>query len=118
MQPDTAIFATARNPSKLSPLAALGIATLVLDVTSTASIAAAFSAISSTLSDTAGLNMLIDNAAGSYTMPIVDASLDEARALFDVNVWSHMAVTQPFCLYYYDAPPQPATTRTAVPHTP
>lgn len=91
------VFATARTSAKLSSLAAQGIETLALDVTSAASIASAFSAVSSSLSDTGvGLNMLINNAAGSYTMPIVDASLDEARALFDVNVWSHMAVTQAF----------------------
>ncbi|KAK0649931.1 short-chain dehydrogenase [Cercophora newfieldiana] len=91
------VFATARNVSKLSPLAEQGIETLALDVTSASSIAAAFSAVSSALSATGpGLNILVNNAAGSYTMPVVDASLDEARALFDVNVWSHIAVTQAF----------------------
>lgn len=40
--------------------------------------------------------MLVNNAAGSYTMPIADVSLDAARALFDQNVWSHIAVTQAF----------------------
>ncbi|KAK5657372.1 hypothetical protein OQA88_2942 [Cercophora sp. LCS_1] len=90
------VFATARNPSKLSPLAEQGIETVTLDITSPSSIAAAFTTVSSSLPDGAGLNILINNAAGSYTMPVVDASLDEARALFDVNVWSHLAVTQAF----------------------
>jgi len=89
------VFATARNPSKLSPLTSLGIETLPLDITSSSSIASAVTAISSSLG-TAGLNMLINNAAGSYTMPVADASLSSARALFDVNVWSQIAVTQAF----------------------
>ncbi len=90
------VYATARNPSKLSPLAAQGIETLALDVTSASSIASAVSSVSSSLPDGKGLNMLINNAAGSYTMPIADASLDAARELFDVNVWSQIAVTQAF----------------------
>lgn len=90
------VFATARNPSKLQQLAEQGIKTIALDVTSASSIQSALSEMSSALSDKQGLNVLINNAAGSYTMPVVDASLDEARALFDVNVWSHVAVTQAF----------------------
>jgi len=90
------VFATARNPSKLQQLADQGIETVALDVTSPSSIQSALSEVSSALSGKRGLNMLINNAAGSYTMPVVDASLDEARALFDVNVWSHLAVTQAF----------------------
>lgn len=92
------VFASGRNLSKLSQLTKQGIETLHLDVTSAPSIATAVAVVSSSLSaeGSGGLNMLINNAAGSYTMPIVDASLDEARALFDVNVWSHIAVTQAF----------------------
>jgi NAD(P)-dependent dehydrogenase (short-subunit alcohol dehydrogenase family) len=90
------VYATARNPSKLSSLAAQGIETVPLDVTSASSIASAFSAVSSSLPDGEGLNMLINNAAGSYTMPIADASLDAARKLFDLNVWAQIAVTQAF----------------------
>ena len=29
-------------------------------------------------------------------MPLVDASIPEAKNLFDLNVWSHIAVTQAF----------------------
>ena len=90
------VFATARNPSKLSHLAEQGIETLCLDVTSASSIASTVLTLSSSLSDGGGLNILINNAAGSYTMPVVDASLDEARKLFDLNVWSQIAVTQAF----------------------
>lgn len=90
------VYATGRNPSKLSPLAAQGIETLALDVTSASSIASAVSSVSSSLPDGKGLDMLINNAAGNYTMPIADASLDAARELFDLNVWSQVAVTQAF----------------------
>jgi 1-acylglycerone phosphate reductase len=90
------VYATARNPSKLEPLAAQSIKTLALDVTSASSIASAVSSVSSSLPDSKGLDMLINNAAGIYTMPIADVSLDAARELFDVNVWSHIAVTQAF----------------------
>lgn len=90
------VYATARSISKLSPLAEQGIETMALDVTSASSIAAAVSSVSSSLPDGAGLDMLVNNAAGSYIMPIADVSLDEARKLFDVNVWSHIAVVQAF----------------------
>ena len=90
------VYATARNPSKLEPLAAQNIQTLALDVTSASSIATAVSTVSSSLPEGKGLDMLINNAAGSYTMPIADVSLDAARQLYDVNVWSHIAVSQAF----------------------
>jgi 1-acylglycerone phosphate reductase len=43
-----------------------------------------------------GLDILINNAGGHYTAPISDASLDSARALFELNVWAQLAVTQAF----------------------
>jgi NAD(P)-dependent dehydrogenase (short-subunit alcohol dehydrogenase family) len=90
------VYATARNPAKLSSLAEQGIETVTLDVTSASSIASAFSTISSSLPHDEGLNMLINNAAGNYTMPIADVPLDGARKLFDLNVWAQIAVTQAF----------------------
>jgi NAD(P)-dependent dehydrogenase (short-subunit alcohol dehydrogenase family) len=88
------VYATARNPSKLSPLAEQGIETLTLDVTSSSSIAAAVSSLTASLPPNQGLDMLINNAAGSYSMPIADISIDAARDLFNLNVWAHIAVTQ------------------------
>ncbi|KAJ9639764.1 hypothetical protein H2204_003557 [Knufia peltigerae] len=90
------VYATARNPSKLSTLTAQGIRTITLDITSESSIASAVSSVSSSLPEGKGLEMLVNNAAGSYTMPIADVALDQARALFDQNVWGHIAVTQAF----------------------
>lgn len=90
------VYATARNLAKLSSLADLGIDTVSLDVTSTSSIAAAVSHVSDSLPHDEGLNVLVNNAAGSYTMPISDLSLTAAKDLFDLNVWSQVAVTQAF----------------------
>lgn len=90
------VFATARNPSKLSYLSEQGLETLTLDITSSSSIESAVSSLSSSLPDGRGLDMLINNAAGSYTMPVADVSLDAAKELFDQNVWSHIAMTQAF----------------------
>lgn len=90
------VYATGRNVDKLAPLAAQGLATLALDVTSALSITAAVAAVTAGLPPGRGLDMLVNNAAGSYTMPVADVALAEARALFDLNVWAQLAVTQAF----------------------
>jgi NAD(P)-dependent dehydrogenase (short-subunit alcohol dehydrogenase family) len=83
------VYATARNPSKTTQLAALGIETLTLDVLSDSSIAACVSRLST-------LDTLVNNAGAAYSMPVSDLSLPEAKKLFDLNVWSCLAVTQAF----------------------
>ena len=83
------VYATARNPSKMEQLASLGIERLTLDVQSESSIAACVSKMS-------GLDILVNNAGAQYLMPVVDASIPEAKKLFDLNVWSQIAVTQAF----------------------
>ncbi|KAF9877459.1 putative short-chain dehydrogenase [Colletotrichum karsti] len=90
------VFATTRNPSKLSELSGHGIETVAMDITSTSSITSALSAVSSSLPKGKGLDMLINNAATNYTMPIADAPLDTAREVFETNVWGQLAVTQAF----------------------
>jgi NAD(P)-dependent dehydrogenase (short-subunit alcohol dehydrogenase family) len=90
------VYATARNPAKLSTLAEQGIQTVTLDVTSSTSIESAVSAVTASLPPTKGLDILVNNAAGNYTMPVVDATLPAARELFDLNVWAQLAVTQAF----------------------
>lgn len=83
------VYATARNPSKMSNLASLGIEVLTLDVQSESSIAACVSKFSS-------LDVLVNNAGALYLMPVSDVSIPEAKKLFDLNVWAHIAVTQAF----------------------
>lgn len=91
------VYATARSVNKLSPLSEQGIQTVSLDVTSPTSIAAAVSTVSTTLPPgSTGLDMLINNAASSYSMPIADLSIATAKAIFDTNVWAPIAVTQAF----------------------
>lgn len=83
------VYATARNPSKMTELTSLGIETLTLDVQSDSSIAACVGRLSS-------LDILVNNAGAMYTMPVSDLSIPEAKKLFDLNVWSYIAVTQAF----------------------
>ena len=83
------VRATARNPSKVTELTALGIETFTLDVQSESSIAACVGQLSS-------LDILVNNAGATYTMPVSDLSIPEAKKLFDLNVWSYLAVTQAF----------------------
>ncbi|TVY37839.1 NADPH-dependent 1-acyldihydroxyacetone phosphate reductase [Lachnellula subtilissima] len=83
------VYATARNPSKMAGLTALGIETLTLDVLSDSSIAAAMAQIPS-------LDILVNNAGAVLNMPFSDLSIPEAKKLFDLNVWSYLAVTQAF----------------------
>jgi short-subunit dehydrogenase len=85
------VYATARDLSKMTQLASLGIETLVLDIQSDSSIASCVSKLSSR-----NLDILVNNAGASASMPISDLSLLEAKKIFDVNVWSQLAVTQAF----------------------
>ncbi|KAF4624888.1 hypothetical protein G7Y89_g13280 [Cudoniella acicularis] len=83
------VYATARNPSKMANLSSLGIETLTLDVLSESSIAACFRKLSS-------LDILVNNAGAGYSMPVADMSISSAKKLFDLNVWSYLAITQAF----------------------
>lgn len=83
------VYASARNPDKMKGLAALGIETLTLDVQSESSIKACVSKLSS-------LDILVNNAGATFLMPVVDVNIAEAKKIFDLNVWSYIAVTQAF----------------------
>lgn len=89
------VFATARNTAKMSDLQDLSdITFLKLDVTNKDSIAAAAEEISA---QTGGkLDVLVNNAARGYNMPLLDEDLDNARNMFDTNVWGCVAVVQGF----------------------
>ncbi|KAH6693750.1 short-chain dehydrogenase [Plectosphaerella plurivora] len=90
------VYASGRNLAKMSPLEEKGIKTIALDITSTESLEQAKAALTSLLPKGRGLDILINNAAGSYSMPIVDVSLSAAKNLFDINVWSQLATIQTF----------------------
>ncbi|PGH08873.1 hypothetical protein AJ80_07745 [Polytolypa hystricis UAMH7299] len=87
------VYATARNVSKMSVLASHGIDTLPLDILSASSIASCVEKLSSS-SSFSGLDILVNNAGGGYSMPISDIDIEDAKTLFDLNVWAQIAVTQ------------------------
>lgn len=70
-------------------LAALNITTITLDVLSAPSIASCVTKVPS-------LDILLNNAGGIYNTAISDLSVPEAKQLFDLNVWSFIAMTQAF----------------------
>ncbi|MCJ1402294.1 hypothetical protein MMC11_005514 [Xylographa trunciseda] len=93
------VFATARSPSKLAHFDHNpDITTLTLDVTSKTSIAKAFEEVREKLATikSTGLDVLVNNSGRGYVTPMLDADMEEARALFDVNFWGVIAVTQVF----------------------
>lgn len=104
------VFASARDPSKLTSLSELGLHPITLDITSSASIDSAVSAVSAAIGPDDGLHMLVNNAAASYNMPLADASIAASKALFDVNLWSQLAVTQAFLPLLLRASPASASS--------
>ncbi len=68
---------------------------LEMDVTSAKSISMVLEAVSSKLSPD-GIDFLVNNAGYGYAMPLIEADIEEAKKLFDVNVWGALAVTQAF----------------------
>lgn len=83
------VYATVRNVERAKQMQALNIEVLTLDVLSEESIKACVSKIPS-------LDILVNNAGAGYSMPVSDISIAEAKKLFDLNVWSYLAVTQAF----------------------
>lgn len=88
------VFATARNPDKMSQVKKLGIETITLDVLSNESIKTCVAEVARLTGGTLGI--LVNNAGGGYNMPVADIELDKARQLFELNVWSYISVTQAF----------------------
>ncbi|KAF2718105.1 NAD(P)-binding protein [Polychaeton citri CBS 116435] len=83
------VYATARDPSRMASLGRAGIEILTLDILSAESIAACVTKVPR-------LDILVNNAGASYSMPLSDMSIDDAKRLFDINVWAHLATTQAF----------------------
>lgn len=81
------VYATARDTSKMKSLAVDDIQTLQLDISSAASIEQCLRSIDH-------LDVLINNAGAQYSMPVTDISVDEAKKIFDINVWGNIAMTQ------------------------
>lgn len=85
------VFATARRPDSLSPLAELGIETLALDVNDDASIAAAMAQVESCAGR---LDMLVNNAGFSQVGAVLDLTREDLRGQYETNVIAPVAVTR------------------------
>jgi 1-acylglycerone phosphate reductase len=89
------VFATARDVSKLEHLAHLpNITILPLDVTSVPSISAAVEVVKKT--NDGKLKYLVNNSGRGMVMPLLDVDIEEAKKLYDVNLWGPLIVTKAF----------------------
>ncbi|RYP32535.1 hypothetical protein DL767_005147 [Monosporascus sp. MG133] len=89
------VFATARDPSKMSNLNGLSNVTLLtLDVVKSAHIKAAVEAVAEKTGGT--LNYFISNAGRNHFMPILDEDLETIRNIFEINFIAPIALTQAF----------------------
>lgn len=89
------VFATLRDTSKAGSLRELDDVDVVeLEVTSKDSIE---QCVVEVRKRTGGaLDVLINNAGADFVVPLLDVSIDEGKRLYDINVWSILAVTQAF----------------------
>ena len=85
------VYASARRPDTLAPLAALGLDTLTLDVNDDASIAAAMARIENAVGH---MDMLINNAGYSQVGAVVDLTREDLRDQYETNVISPVAMTR------------------------
>ncbi|KAL8737127.1 MAG: hypothetical protein Q9181_001998 [Wetmoreana brouardii] len=89
------VFATARTPSKLGDLQNLpNVTTVALDVTSASSIANAVKLVEAKTGRR--LDYLVNNSGAQYVMPTLDMDLEEAKRMYDVNIWGVIAMIQAF----------------------
>lgn len=89
------VFATVRSPEKAGRLLdQANVEVLELDVKSADLIAACVQRIAAR---TGGrLDILVNNSGTAMFGPLAHAPLDEAKNLYDVNVWGTLAVAQAF----------------------
>lgn len=96
------VFATARDPTKVGSLRERhSIEVLRLDVTAAETIRSCVTAIRKKTNGR--LDILVNNAGGAMFGPLVHASIEEAKTLYNVNVWGVLAVTQAFAPLLVDA---------------
>ena len=86
------VFASARNPLKLSVVRAAGIECVQMDVGSNESISTAIEHVKELTGGS--LDALVNNAGKGYSMPVVDVDIDEVREVFELNVFSIIRVTR------------------------
>ncbi len=92
---DLHVFATARNPSKMSQLEKLPNVTLLsLDPTSIVTVQTAVETVRAKTGGT--LDYLVNNAGQTIIMPTLDFDIETAKKMYDINVWGMVRVTQEF----------------------
>ena len=95
------VIASGRRTAELESLRAVAherghrLDTVELDVTSSASIAAAVAAVTR-LTDRSGIDVLVNNAGFGVAGPAVEVTDADLRRQFDTNVFGLMAVTRAF----------------------
>ncbi|KAF7545366.1 hypothetical protein G7Z17_g9235 [Cylindrodendrum hubeiense] len=88
------VIATARNLSLIAGMEGPGVSVLELDVTKPASIVDCRDKVSAI---TGGrLDILINNAGRTHTIPAIDMDLDDVRATYEVNVFGPMSMAKYF----------------------
>ena len=85
------VYATARKPETLEPLAAAGCKTLALDVTDEASMAAAVAEVEAA---EGAVGVLINNAGYSQSGAVETVKIDRVRHQFETNVFGLMRMCQ------------------------
>ena len=88
------VYATARKPETLDPLAAAGCKTLALDVTDEASMSAAVAAVEEA---EGAVGVLINNAGYSQSGAVETVKMDRVRHQFETNVFGLIRMSQ-LCL--------------------
>jgi len=89
------IFASTRNPSKMTALSSLPNTTLLrLDVTSDPDVAAAVEAVKRHSGNK--LDILINNAGRNYFMPVLDIDIDAAKKIYETNLWGPLRLMKAF----------------------
>ncbi|KAI1375603.1 putative short-chain dehydrogenase/reductase [Hypoxylon crocopeplum] len=89
------VFATLRNLTKAKSLEGVdGVEILQLEVTSKESVEQCAAEVEKRTGGT--LDILVNNAGADFVIPLLDVSIDEAKKLYDINVWGILLVTQAF----------------------
>lgn len=96
------VFACARSIKKMTKLSSLpNVHLLELDVLKSEDIEAAVGAVKKETGGT--LDYLVNNAGQVRYRPVLDENIEDAKELFDVNVWSVIRVVQAFAPLLIDS---------------
>jgi 1-acylglycerone phosphate reductase len=92
---DYHVFATLRDTAKAGSLVQMAnVEILQLEVTSRESIEQCVLEVQKRTGGT--LDILVNNAGADFVIPLLDTSIEEAKKLHEVNVWSILATIQAF----------------------